>query len=378
MTSESTTLTRDKDPSQTATAGAPAGALDDYRELKRRIAAAGLLARRPSSQLLHAVWIGVALIGVVTVMARVDGVLWQALAGLALAFVTTHIGFLMHDAGHQQLFASPRWNRWVGLLTGNLLTGLSYGWWVDKHNRHHSHPNQIDHDPDIDFPVVAFSEEQALSKPAPYRWIVRHQAFWFIPLLLLEAFSLRAGAFAFVLGQGARHRTRELLLLGAHYAIYLGLIVAFLEPGPALAFVACHQAAIGLYTGAVFAPNHKGMPVYDRDEEPGFVERQVVTSRNVRAGVVTDFLYGGLNHQIEHHLFPTLPRPQLGRARRLVREFCKERDIPYTETGVVQSFREILRHLHRVSAPLRTAGRSGPHPQTDQEASHDRSGDDRA
>jgi fatty acid desaturase len=68
---------------------------------------------------------------------------------------------------------------------------------------------------------------------------------------------------------------------------------------------------------------------------------------------VTDYVYGGLNYQIEHHLFPTMPRNRLGEARQVVKQFCAERGVPYHETSVVQSFTEIVESLHEAGAPLR-------------------------
>jgi fatty acid desaturase len=123
--------------------------------------------------------------------------------------------------------------------------------------------------------------------------------------------------------------------------------------GQALLFIVVHQALFGLYMGLVFAPNHKGMQLLDDESQLDFVRRQVLTSRDVKGHAVTDFLYGGLNYQIEHHLFPSMPRNKLKEAQTIVRAFCEARSIPYRETGALQSNREILQYLHRVSAPLR-------------------------
>ena len=120
----------------------------------------------------------------------------------------------------------------------------------------------------------------------------------------------------------------------------------------ALLFFVIHRALFGLYLGSVSAPNHKGMLVSDKDTQLDFLHQQVLSSRNVRAHPVTDFWYGGLNYQIEHHLFPTIPRNKLGEAQQIVKAFCKERAIPYHEAGFLQSYREIFQHLHQVSALL--------------------------
>jgi fatty acid desaturase len=111
------------------------------------------------------------------------------------------------------------------------------------------------------------------------------------------------------------------------------------------------QGLFGLYLGCCFAPNHKGMPVLEDD----YLRRQVLTSRNVRGGRLVDFALGGLNYQIEHHLFPSMPRPSLRRAQPLVRAFCAERGLAYSESSVFGSFVEALRHLHAAGAPLRPA-----------------------
>jgi fatty acid desaturase len=111
----------------------------------------------------------------------------------------------------------------------------------------------------------------------------------------------------------------------------------------------------GLYLGCCFAPNHKGMPMLEEGKEPDYLRRQVLTSRNVRGSRVVDFLMGGLNYQIEHHLFPSMPRPNLRRAQPLVRAFCAEPGISYRESSVFGSYREALRHLHKAGVPLRPA-----------------------
>jgi fatty acid desaturase len=115
----------------------------------------------------------------------------------------------------------------------------------------------------------------------------------------------------------------------------------------------------GLYLGSIFAPNHKGMTIIDKESDLGFLYRQVVTARNVKGRPVTDFWYGGLNYQIEHHLFPSMPRNRLREAQCLIKAFCQEHAIPYYETSMLRSYQEILQYLHHVSSPLRAARPQG-------------------
>ncbi len=113
----------------------------------------------------------------------------------------------------------------------------------------------------------------------------------------------------------------------------------------------------GLHLGMVFAPNHKGMPIVDPEHGMDFLYVQVLTTRNVLPGPIVDYMYGGLNYQVEHHLFPGMSRNMLGRAREIVKAFCEEQHLPYYETGVVRSYREILRYMNEVAAALRGSTR---------------------
>jgi len=142
-------------------------------------------------------------------------------------------------------------------------------------------------------------------------------------------------------------------ILIVHAIAYLSALLIVLSPLKALVFLLVHQALFGVYIGSVFAPNHKGMLVLDKDSDMDFLRRQVLTARNVRGNPLTDFWYGGLNYQIEHHLFPTMPRANLKHAQAIVREFCASHSIPYHETSVLQSNREILHYLHMIGEPLR-------------------------
>ncbi len=278
---------------------------------------------------------------------------WRLLAAAFLGIVFTQIGLVAHDIGHRQTLRSVRTAEWLGMIHGNLLLGISRHWWVDKHNRHHSHPNEEDNDPDLDIPFIAFSEEAARERRGLPRLIVRHQALLLFPMMLFQAIALRYETIRFLLAGRVRHQFVEVVFTIAHLGLYLGFVVLVVPGWEALAVVAVHQAIFGLYMASIFAPNHKGMPLWASAGPPDFLRQQVITSRNVRSGRFNDYWYGGLNYQIEHHLFPTMPRNKLREAQAMVKELCQKRGIPYHETGALQSYREILAHLREVSAVLR-------------------------
>jgi fatty acid desaturase len=150
-----------------------------------------------------------------------------------------------------------------------------------------------------------------------------------------------------------RHRPAEIALLALHIIGYLTALLLVLSPLKALVFLIVQQGLFGLYLGLSFAPNHKGMPVPTAEEEADYLRRQVLTSRNIHGGWLTDFLLGGLNYQIEHHLFPSMPRPSLRRSQPLIRSFCQQYGISYLDTSLLRSYAQALRHLHNVGQSLR-------------------------
>jgi fatty acid desaturase len=333
----------------------PKGRWNEYTQLSRQIKQAGLLDRRRRWYLVR-VGLNLALLTTGWVAFAVIGESWwQLLTAAYLAVVFTQLAFTGHDAGHRQIFRSRRANDLVGLIHGNLLIGVSFDWWVAKHNRHHTNPNHEDLDPDISITAVAFTADQANSRHGLVRLLARYQAWLFFPLLLLEAAHLHLASVKAILGGSGRANTVEGLLLMAHVAGYVTALVLVLSPAQAVAFLAVQQGLFGLYLGCAFAPNHKGMATLTAADELDFVRRQVLTSRNVAGSRLVDFVLGGLNYQIEHHLFPNMPRPNLRRAQPLVRAFCQQHGLPYTQASLFGSYAEAVRHLHTVGAPLRPA-----------------------
>ena len=281
----------------------------EYAQLSRQIKQAGLLERRPGttpgrSRSPSGCWLP-------------DGPPspWWATRGgswrwpCSWRWSSPQIGFLGHDAGHRQVFGSRRASYVAGVLLGNLGIGLSCGWWVGKHNRHHAHPNTEGADPDIAAGALAFTAAQARASRGVARLVFRYQAYLFFPMLLGEAVSLHAASIRALTSRAARHRPVVAALLAAHLAGYLTAVLLVLSPVKAAVFILVQQGLFGLYLGCSFAPNHKGMPILGPADQSDFLRRQVLTSRNVRGGWLTDFALGGLNYQIEHHLFPSMPAP---------------------------------------------------------------------
>ena len=184
-------------------------------------------------------------------------------------------------AGHQQISDSRKTNRALGLAAGNLLVDTSYGWWQDKHLRHHANPNHEGLDPDVGEGVIAWSGEQAAKT---------------------------------------------------------------------IAFILIHRGLYGLNLGSAFAPDHKGMQMPLAGSRMNHLRKQVLTSRDVTGGPVVDFLLGGVNYQIEHHLFPSMPRPHLKLAQPIIRDYCNSIGPPYRACGPIESYGECLAYLRKAGS----------------------------
>ena len=280
-------------PPTTTTAETGSGSL--YSRLLRQVKGAGLLERRPgyytwkiavTVAMFAAGWAAFVLVG--------DS-WWQLGVAAFLAFVFTQLGFL-----------------------------------------------------DIEMGVLAFTVRQAGARGRFAAVVYRYQAYFFFPLLLLEGISLHVDSVRALVGRANRPRAWETVLFAAHLVGYLGVVFLVLSPVRAVVFILVHQGLFGLYLGCSFAPNHKGMAMLDAGDRSDFLRRQVLTSRTVRGGRFLDMMLGCLNYQIEHHLFPSMPRPNLRRSQTLIRRFCEQQGLRYSQTTLFGSYAQALRHLHAV------------------------------
>ncbi|MFV2145096.1 MULTISPECIES: fatty acid desaturase family protein [Isoptericola] len=339
-----------------------------YTDLARRIKDEGLLERSGRRYLVRALVLAGAFGVALTALLTLGNSWWQLLVAAGSGVLFTQVAFVGHDAAHRQIFASGRKNEWTSRVVANLVVGLSHGWWVRKHTRHHANPNKVGADEDIRPGVILFTTEDVPRRTGIAGWFTRHQGWLFFPLLTLEGLALHVGAVRTVVTDRAlKHRGTEAALLAVRLIGWPLLLVAALGPALGAAFLAVQLMVFGVYMGASFAPNHKGMPLVPRDTRIDFLSRQVLTSRNIRGGRWVDHLMGGLNLQIEHHLFPSMPSGNLHRARPMVRAYCAEHDVPYTEAGLLESYGIVVRHLNRVglsdrdpfTCPFVTAHRTG-------------------
>ncbi len=331
----------------------PSPATGDFAELKHLVKQARLLEKQPRYYIIKIVVIFACFALSIAFLLFVKPFWLQLFNAAFLGLVTTQFGLLGHAAGHRQIFRRTWKNDIVGLITGNLMVGMSIDWWIGRHNQHHNHPNQHDVDPDVFIPIVAFAPEDLIGKGPFLLNLMKYQVYFFFPMLTLASISMQVTSVQHLLQEKVKYAVTERLFMLLHFVLYLGFLFFHFPLWQAILFIFVHQIFSGVYMGSIFAPNHKGMPVLDKESDIDFLHRQVITARNVYAHPLTDFLYGGLNYQIEHHLFPAMAQNKLKEAQVIVKLFCQKYAIPYYETNLVQSYGEILLALHAVTAPLR-------------------------
>lgn len=317
----------------------------EYQLLVAEVTTAGCFSR---TYLRHFLVTLVTLIGI-TLSAYVIVVtdkLWiQLLNACAAGFFTVQLGLIGHDLSHTGVFSSKKLNSIGALIVWGLGCGLSEGRWFFKHNAHHQSPNQIGHDPDVEIPFV-FTHEQALLRSPfqqtyilPYQEILFWIGIWFVyPYNLLNSLKFLFRTFT-------GRSLFELILIAIHFTSIIWFTFLHLPPSIAVLFNLTVMLTTGIYMAVIFAPNHKGEDMLTPNENHNWVH-QITLTRNIFSSPVTAYFFGGLDRQIEHHLFPTMSRFYYHRAQNIVRSFCIRYGIPYKETTWLESLQQIHNSLH--------------------------------
>lgn len=331
--------------------------VSDYTDLIAKIKTEGLLAR--TIPFYVRVFAGTTLVGLAawTATFMLASTWWVLIPALILGICAAQYGFLAHEASHRQIFTSNKVNDNIGMVLADAFVGLGYGWWMHKHNKHHANPNKIDRDPDIAINVLSFTPESIASKKGMEKMLSKRQGVLFPVLLLFTAFDMLFESYKALLNPKTRvkHRFIELTLITGRVVVPIAIAFIIMNPFIASAFLMVMMMSLGVFMGGAFAPNHKGMPMIAKDAKVDFLRRQVLTSRNIRPGVLMDFFMGGLNYQIEHHLFPSMPRPHLKRAQQITEQYCKDLGIPYLEVNLPTAYKAVMKHLSDVGVGRKTA-----------------------
>ena len=319
-----------------------------YAKLSVAVSKAGILKRSYKYYLALFIFVvtGYLLSGYFIV--RVNNIPLLIVLGIIFSFFMVQISGIQHDAGHRAVFKSTFMNDLLGMVCGAFIA-MGYSSWKFKHNIHHAHTNQEDEDPDVDLPILSFTEKQYKSRRGLQKFLSKYQAFLYYPIGSLVAFSVRITSMRYFIKEFKTKYIGEIIILG------IGIFVMFFLPffvfnlAKATTLFIVVNVSVGFYLLNVFAPNHKGMPVIAKNQKLSFLEQQIMTSRNVIGSTIIDFVYLGLNYQIEHHLFPNCPRNNLKKLTPYIKEVCKDMKLEYTEVGVIETNKIILSELHNVA-----------------------------
>ncbi|TMW54963.1 hypothetical protein Poli38472_014734 [Pythium oligandrum] len=338
-----------------------------YRKLRVKIKTMGLY----KASTLYYTWKVLSTFGIWVIAAGISyfgqSFPMYMLSGAIMGLFYQQSGWLAHDFLHHQVCENHALGNMIGVMVGDVWQGFSVQWWKNKHNTHHAVPNlhgnngvMFSGDPDIDtMPLLAWSKEMAAkaidSSIGPF--FIRHQAWLYFPLLLfariswlLQSYLYVFRGFAFYVYDPVEYKTLEMIGLLMHYAWNIALpYYSNMTVLEGIAFFLMSQASCGLQLALVFSLGHNGMEVYERETKPDFWKLQVTTTRNITPSLFMDWFTGGLNYQIDHHLFPMLPRHNLHKVNPLIKSLCKEFDIPFHETGFWQGIFEVVGHLDQIS-----------------------------
>jgi fatty acid desaturase len=289
---------------------------------------------------------------------------WYILSALSMAICWQQLGWLTHEFAHHQPFKNRRLNDWGSLILGNLAQGFSRDWWKLKHNTHHAATNIIEQDGDIDLaPLIALVPDDLAKKykqPLEQLFLkfIPYQHLYFTLMLPLLRISWVTQSIVHVItaplsryNKERQHAQIEQYFLLAHWIWVFAQLYFLPNNTIRLAFFAISQLLSGLMIAAVVSYNHNSVDKYPEHSRllNNFAALHILTTRNMIPGPFTDWFWGGLNYQIEHHLFPTMPRPNLTRCSYFVKEFCKENDLPYLVDDFKTGYIESLRLLENVS-----------------------------
>lgn len=291
----------------------------------------------------------------------------QMASSVLVALFWHQMAFIGHDIGHTAITHDLKTDSSIGIFVGNMTTGISIGWWKKSHNAHHIVTNSVEFDPDIQhLPVLAITDKFFKSVRSMYhekvlyfdglaRFFVSYQHWLYYIIMGLARYNLYLQSFllVFSLPKG-RNKTLELLGLVFFWTWYIYLC-SYLPSWPALfVFVSVAHFLAGLLHIQITL-SHFSMETYhghplDAFKSNQFLLSQLATTMDIECYPWLDFVHGGLQFQIEHHLFPRLPRHKLRDAKVKIQELCKKHNIPYRSKTFWEANIEIIQKLKETAA----------------------------
>ncbi|KAL5005717.1 hypothetical protein ScPMuIL_016875 [Solemya velum] len=268
------------------------------------------------------------------------------LSVLFYATTQSQVGWVQHDFGHLSVFHNTTMDHLLHYLTVGFIKGASPHWWNHMHNQHHAKPNVIDKDPDVrvdklfvvgkTMPVEVAKRRK---KSMPFNW--QHRYFFILgpPLLFPVYFQFMLFRHIFT-----RKKWIDLAVVMAFFAKVIYLYVPILGVWGTIVHYFCIRCLESHWFTWVSQSNHIPMTI-DKDIAEEWIPMQIHATCDIEKSFFNDWFTGHLNHQIEHHLFPQMPRHNLYKIAPYVREICEKHNIPYVVKPLLQSFKDIVQSL---------------------------------
>lgn len=242
---------------------------------------------------------------------------------------------IQHDANHGAVSKIP-WVNYAWGLTQDWIGGSSLLW---KHHHvllHHAYTNTEGDDPDTTGSLIRLHK---MTKWSPHHRLQTFYTWLLLPLLpfswhFKEIYDLCVmNHSGFKISSMARNEARVALILRALFIARFYAVPLYYYPR--LHTVGCILTTLavgGFYLGINFIISHnfEGVSYNMRNtKSPDWAIEQIETSSTV-GGRILGFFHGGLNYQIEHHLFPRISHVHYHKIKKIVREWCNENGVRYT------------------------------------------------
>eukprot|EP00555_Chaetoceros_dichaeta_P006651 CAMPEP_0198267604 /NCGR_PEP_ID=MMETSP1447-20131203/33765_1 /TAXON_ID=420782 /ORGANISM="Chaetoceros dichaeta, Strain CCMP1751" /LENGTH=517 /DNA_ID=CAMNT_0043958273 /DNA_START=102 /DNA_END=1655 /DNA_ORIENTATION=+ len=338
-------------------------------------------------------------------LSRTGSTISLLIGSIMIGIFFENIAFMGHDAGHGSISGDIHIDAWLGFILGNFLTGIDIGWWKSTHYAHHSATNAIHDDPDIQhMPLLCFEERMTDNLWSAYhgkfmpldalgKLIIPYQNWYFYPVMGVARFNLyiqsvlylidtrpffnRSGTVEKIIDEStgqvkekygwpkpkANFWMGQVISLMGFYYVWYCLISCLDIKSTVICIFASHMAAGLLHVQILIshtAMNYcsSGAGSFEADgvpegtDEAGYYEWQALSTMDVSCPPWMDWAHGGLNFQLEHHLFPRIPRWKLRSLMPLVDEIFNKYDIPVVRVPFIEANRMMLAQMADVGAAI--------------------------
>nr|AFX86441.1 delta-6-desaturase [Microula sikkimensis] len=338
----------------------------DYRNLVFQFSKMGLFEKK--GHVMFGTMLFIAMLFVMSVCGVLffESVWVHLLSGCLVGFMWIQSGWIGHDAGHYVAMPSSRLNKLGGILFANCLSGISIGWWKWNHNAHHISCNSLEYDPDLQYiPFLVVSSkffssltshfyQKKLTFDTLSRFLVSHQHWTFYPVMCSARLNMFVQSVIMLLfKRNVFNRALEILGLLVFVTWYPLLLSYLPNWGERTMFVIASLSVTGMQQ-VQFSLNHFSSSVYvGQLKGNDWFERQTSGTLDISCPSWMDWFHGGLQFQVEHHLFPRMPRCQFRKVSPFVMELCKKHNLEYNCASFSKANLLTIRQLRNVALEAR-------------------------